>query len=145
MGANLRSFFAVVDGFLLFLALEGAFYAVALLALHHSFDTPTVPYLASNLIWTLLAALAAGYLVARIAHRSPVLHGVAMALVLLPLCLFNLNKGIGSRRTLFVVALNLLVPALCIVGAWMYRQSGRGRRQGPGSTASSQARQPSLP
>ena len=114
-----RSLFALVDGLLLFLALEGAFYAVAFLALHRSFDTPTPLYLTCNLLWTLLAAGLAGYTAARVAHRSPVLHGVLLAVPLLLLAAFNLQKGLGGQRTGFVLAINLLSPAACIFGAWL--------------------------
>lgn len=116
------------DGLLLFLALEGVFYAVALLGLNLSFDTPTAIYLACNLLWALLAALLAGYLTARIAHHAAVAHGIALAIILIPLCVFNLYKGLGSRRTPFVIALNVLAPLLCIGGAWLYSRSHRGQR-----------------
>ncbi len=121
MKSPARSLFAVVDGLLLFFALEGIFYAIAFLGLHLSFDTPTPAYLTCNLVWALLSALLAGFVTGRVAGRSPVAHGVALAVVLLPLCLFNLNKGIGNRRTPFVLAINLLAPLLCIAGAWLYQ------------------------
>jgi hypothetical protein len=134
MRSNARSAFAILDGFLLFLALEAVFYATAYLGLHLSFDTPTVPYLACNLVWALLAALAAGYTVARVARHAPVAHGIVLALPLLALGAFNIHKGLGDRRTPYVLALNLLVPVLCIVGAWLFHGRARRRRM-PGLKA----------
>ena len=119
-----RSIFAVIDGLLLFLALEGVFYAVAFLGLGKSFDTPTPAYLTINLVWGLFSALLAGYTAARVAGRSPVLHGVAVAVPLLLLGLYNLHKGLGNRNTPYVLALNLLVPVCCVLGAALYH----GRR-----------------
>ncbi len=100
-----RSLFAILDGLLLFLALEGVFYAVA------------------DLVWAVLAALLAGYTAARVAHRSPVIHGVITAIPFFLLSAFNLSKGIGDRRTPFVLAYNLLVPLAVILGSGLY--SGR--------------------
>ena len=128
MNPAARSVFAVIDGLLLFLALEGVFYAVAFLGLHRSFDTPTPFYLTCNLLWALLAALLAGITAARVAKRSSLGHGVALAIVLLPLCLFNLNKGLGDRRTPFVLAINLLVPVFCILGASLHHGATRRSR-----------------
>ena len=118
-----RSLFAILDGLLLFLALEGVFYAVAYLGLIRSFDTPTVPYLVANLVWAVLAALLAGYTAARVAHRSPVIHGVITAIPFFLLSVFNLSKGIGDRRTPFVLAYNLLVPLAVILGSGLYSGS----------------------
>jgi hypothetical protein len=122
MSPTARSIFAVIDGLLLFLALEGAFYAVAFLGLNLSFDTPTHTYLSANLVWALLSALAAGYTAARVAHRAAIQHGVALAVPFLALSLFNLNKGLGGRHTPFVVAFNTLVPLAFIWGAYLAGQ-----------------------
>ena len=119
MTQSSRSVFAVIDGLLLFLALEGVFYAIAFLGLHRSFDTPTPLYLSCNLVWGLIAAVLGGYTAAKVAHRSPVLHGIVVALPLLLLGLYNLHKGLGNRNTPFVLAFNLLVPVACVAGAWL--------------------------
>ncbi len=123
-----RSIFAVVDGLLLFLALEGVFYAIAFLGLHRSFDTPTTPYLTANLLWAVLAALLGGYTAARVAHRAPVIHGIVTAVPFVLLSLFNLYKGVGDRRTPFVLAYNILVPLAFVLGAAWYsrRRPQRG-------------------
>ncbi len=115
-----RSIFAVLDGLLLFLALEGVFYAIAFLGLHRSFDTPTVPYLTANLLWAVLAALLGGYTAGRVAHRAPVIHGIITAIPFVLLSLFNLYKGVGDRRTPFVLAYNTLVPLAFLLGAFLY-------------------------
>lgn len=122
-----RSVFAVVDGLLLFLALEGVFSAISVLGLGASFDTPTPLFLTSYLVWALVAATAGGFVAGKVAHRRPVAHGLAMAVVLLPLVIFNLHKGLGGRRDAFVAALNLLTPVACIVGAAFNRTAVRRR------------------
>jgi peptidoglycan/LPS O-acetylase OafA/YrhL len=121
LSPTVRSIFAIVDGLLLFLALEGVFYAIAFLGLNRSFDTPTIPYLTANLVWAVLAALLAGYTAARVAHRSPLAHGVITSIPFFLLGAFNLFKGIGDRRTPFVLAYNTLVPLAVIVGALLLR------------------------
>lgn len=115
----LRSVFAVVDGLLMFVAVDALFYLVAYLGLHRSFDTPTVPYLTSNLIWAIVSALVGGYTAGWVAKRAPVLHGLIAALPLIAIAAFNLNKGVGSRRTPFVLAFNVLVPLAMIAGAYL--------------------------
>lgn len=120
MSPATRSIFALFDGLLLFLALEGIFYAVAFLGLNLSFDTPTRPYLLSNLTWAVLSALLAGYIAARVAKRSPMAHGIVLALPFVALAIYNLNKGVGGRRTWFVLAYNTLVPLAVLVGAFLY-------------------------
>ncbi len=115
-----RSVFAVVDGLLLFLALEGVFYAIAFLGLNRSFDTPTPGYLSCNLLWAMLAALAGGYTAAKVARRAFLAHGIAVAMPLLLLGLFNLHKGFGNRNTPYVLGMNLLVPLFCVAGAALF-------------------------
>ncbi len=119
MSPTARSVFAVIDGLLLFFALEGAFYAVAFLGLHRSFDTPTHLYLSCNLLWALVSALVAGYATGRVARRHAVAHGVGLAVPFLVLSVFNLNKGIGGRHTLYVIGINLLVPIGFVVGSFL--------------------------
>ena len=114
-----RSILAIVDGLLLFLAVDAIFYAVAFLGLHRSFDTPTVPYLTANLLWAVLAALLGGYTAARVARRAPVIHGILTAVPFVLLSIFNLYKGIGDRRTPFVLGYNTLVPFGFIVGSYL--------------------------
>ncbi len=122
-----RSVFAVIDGLLLFLALEGVFYAVAYLGLNRSFDTPTPLYLSSNLLWALLAALAGGYTAAKVARRAFLAHGAGVAAPLLLLGLSNLHKGLGNRNTPYVLGINLLVPLFCVAGAALFAQRFRPR------------------
>lgn len=125
MSPTFRSVFSVIDGLLLFLALEGVFSAVSVLGLNRSFDTPTPLFLTSYLVWALLAAGAGGYLAGKVARRSPIAHGIALAVVLLPLVLFNLHKGAGNQRDVFVFTLNLLTPVACIVGSALNRGTRR--------------------
>jgi hypothetical protein len=120
MSPTTRSIFALIDGLLLFLALEGIFYAIAFLGLNLSFDTPTRGYLLSNLTWAVLSALVAGYTAARVARRSPMTHGLVLAVPFVAVALYNLNKGVGGRRTLFVLSYNTLVPLAVLAGAFLY-------------------------
>lgn len=119
MNSTARSVFAVFDGLLMFLALEGVFYAIAFLGLNKSFDTPTPAYLICNLAWGLVAAVLGGFTAGRVARRSPVLHAFAVAVPLLVLGAYNLHKGVGNRNTPYVLAFNLLVPLCCILGGFL--------------------------
>ena len=120
LSPTVRSIFAVLDGLLLFLAVDAVFYLVAFLGLKRSFDTPTIPYLTANLLWTVAAALLGGYTAARVAHRNPVLHGLLTAIPFVLLSAFNLHKGLGGQRTPFVLAYNTLVPLSFVVGAFLF-------------------------
>jgi hypothetical protein len=128
-----RSVFAVIDGLLLFFALEGVFFAVAFLGLHRSFDTDTVPYLACVLVWAIAAALLSGFVAGRVAGHSPTAHGVALAVPFLLLSLWNLNKGLGNRHTPFVVSINLFVPLALIWGSHLAERGRRRRAVTPGA------------
>ena len=121
MNPAARSVFAVVDGLLLFVALEGVFSAISVLGLGRSFDTPTPLFLTSYLVWALLAGVAGGFIAGKVAHRKPVAHGIAMAVILLPLVFFNLHKGLNA----FVLGLNVLTPLACVVGSSLNRLAGR--------------------
>lgn len=125
MNPATRSVFAVIDGLLLFLALEGVFSAISVLGLGRSFDTPTAGFLTSYLIWALLSAVAGGFVAGRVAHRNPVTHGIILAALLLPLIIFNLHKGLGNQRDAFVYALNLLTPVAIIAGSALNTRSAR--------------------
>lgn len=129
MSPAARSAFAVIDGLLLYVALRAAFYAVAFLGLNYSFDTPTAAYLGANLAWALLSATLAGYTAARVAHRKPIAHGLAVAVPFLLLIPFNLYKGLGGRHTPFVVSFNLLVPVAILLGAWFFSLRRTTRRR----------------
>ena len=122
MSPAFRSLFAVVDGLLLFFALEGVFSAISVLGLGRSFDTPTPLFLSCYLVWALLAAAAGGYVAGRVARRKPIAHGLAIAVFLLPLVVLNLHKGLGNQRQTFVYALNLLTPVACIAGSALNRR-----------------------
>lgn len=125
MSPATRSIFAVVDGLLLFLALEGVFSAISVLGLGRSFDTPTAGFLTSYLLWALLSAIAGGFVAGRVAHRNPVTHGLILAVLLLPLIVFNLHKGLGNQRDPFVYALNLLTPVAIVAGSAFNRRVPR--------------------
>ncbi len=125
MSPAFRSVFAVVDGLLLFLALEGLFSAISVLGLGASFDTPTPFFLTGYLVWALVAAAFGGLVSGRVAHRKPVGHGIALAVLLLPLVFFNLHRGLGGHRDAFVLGLNLLTPVACVAGAALNRRTLR--------------------
>ncbi len=82
-----------------------------------NFDQPTNGYLVVALAYTLLAALAGGYVAARIAHSAPVAHGVGLAILMLPLMILNVKKGFGGQETWFVVVRSFATPAFAIAGA----------------------------
>ena len=134
MSRTSRSVFAAIDGLLLFLALEGVFYAVAFLGLNKSFDTPTPAYLACNLSWGLIAAVLGGYTTGKVARRSPWVHGVIAAIPLLLLGLYNLHKGLGNRNTPYVLAFNLLVPLAFVLGAGLFSGAQGRSRNTPDQT-----------
>ena len=103
-----------------------------------SIEKTTRLYLSSNLIWALLSALVAGFVTARVARRSPVAHGVALAVPFLLLSLYNLNKGLGGRHTFFVVAFNLFVPLAFIWGAYLAGQRRPATSSNPAVTRPSE-------
>ncbi|HLI77651.1 MAG TPA: hypothetical protein VKV02_11940 [Acidobacteriaceae bacterium] len=129
MSPAARSTFAVLDGLLLFLALEGVFYAIAFLVLQRSFDTPTPLYLACNFLWAVIAGGLGGYTAGWVARRSPVAHGLAVAFPLILLGIFNLHKGLGGNHTTYVLLLNSFVPVFAVWGSFLAgKLQGSNRR-----------------
>lgn len=113
----LRSVFSIVVGFAVFYALQGACSYAALHVLQRNFDTPTAGYLVSNLLYTFVSAVIGGYVAARIAHRSPVAHGLALAILMALLSIQSIIKGFGSQETWFVLARAAGAPLFAVVGA----------------------------
>lgn len=113
----LRSVLSVLTGFIVFYAFQGVCTYLCSHVLQMNFDTPTRGYLFANIAYTLLAALLGGYVAARIAPRAPFVHGLATALLMLPLAILNLNKGFGSQETLTVVIRSIGTPLFAILGA----------------------------
>ncbi len=113
----LRSVLSVLTGFVVFYALQGGCTYLSSHVLQMNFDTPTRGYLLANIAYTLLAALIGGYVAARVAPRAPFVHGLVTALLMLPLAILNLNKGLGSQETLTVVIRSVGTPIFAILGA----------------------------
>ena len=122
----LRSILSVVVGFVVFYALQGFCSMAASRIFDRNFDVPTTGYLLVALTYTSLAALIGGYITARVAPSAPVLHGVAMALLMLPLMALNLKKGLGGQETWFVIARSIVTPVFAVIGAVL--DAGRHRR-----------------
>ena len=72
-------------------------------------------------MYTFLAAIAGGYTAATLGGRNPVSHGVGLAMVMFGLDEINLTKSAGSAHTGYVVLLNIGVPLLAILGAYLRR------------------------
>ena len=126
MPSWLRSVVSVVAGFVVFYALQGACSWAASRLFDRNFDVPTSGYLLVALAYTFLSALIGGYVTARLAPGAPLLHGIAMAVLMLPLMAMNLKKGYGGQETWFVLVRSAVTPLFAVAGAAL--DSARHRR-----------------
>ena len=126
MPSWLRSILSVVIGFVVFYALQGACSLAAAKLFDRNFDVPTTGYLLVALTYTFLSALIGGYVAARLAPTNPLLHGIALAVLMLPLMALNFKKGFGGQETWFVLARSAVTPLFAIAGAAL--DSSRHRR-----------------
>ncbi|MEO5820412.1 MAG: hypothetical protein ABIT71_07875 [Vicinamibacteraceae bacterium] len=116
----LRSIGAVIAGYLLFAMPAFAFFQVSGQAPHQ--EAPLVVMLASMVVGVVAAGLG-GYAAAALAGRSPLAHGIAVALVIAAGATASLVSAVG-HGTIWsqLAALLLMVPSAAIGGAFRARQ-----------------------
>ena len=115
--AILRSILAVFSGFLTMAVAVMLLTPLAVKLMHQKVGAPTSGYLAVNVAYSLLAAVAGGFVTARIALSHPLLHGVLLAAFMCAMGALSYVRNRGMQPLWYQVLLFFVPPLCAIAGA----------------------------
>ena len=122
----LRSVLAVVAGFAAAFVIVVIVTLAAAAALGLTEGSVTPLYLMLNLLGSALAAIAGGYVAARLAPSAPMQHGIALAIVMLLLSLSAVfSEPQPGQPGWYPVTIAIVGLVLTPVGSWMYARGER--------------------
>lgn len=153
MGSLARTFIAVISGFLAMtlLVIAGTVAATALLVPGglHAVQGQAAPahlppaYLAANLAISLAAAVAGGWLAARLAATAPLAHAAALAGVVLVMSVGSMPAAHPGQPAWYGWAIAVVGAAGALAGGWLRLRAATTRARAPRSPAA--AARPSRP
>jgi len=76
-------------------------------------------YLTANLLCSAIAALVGGGLTARIAGHDPLIHGGALAMLMVLMSWASMKQAEGKQPRWYQLTLMTAMPVLALVGAWI--------------------------
>lgn len=76
-------------------------------------------YLATNLVCSAIAALLGGALTARIAGHDPLIHGGALAMLMVLMSYASMKQAEGRQPRWYQLTLMTVMPAIALLGAWV--------------------------
>ena len=123
----LRSAMAIVGGYLVMVMVVGlCTYALMLLTPSWFPGTapPPGPYLAVNIAYSVVAALAGGYVAAWIAPRRPVKHALLLAVFALVMAIASAVLQGDRQPRWYQVVLAVCMPMVIALGGWARAHSG---------------------
>lgn len=82
-------------------------------------DALSAAYLAGNLVCSAIAALAGGWLAASLAPGRPLMHGVALAVLMVITTLFSMGQSSARQPSWYPVTLAIAMPLIACGGAWI--------------------------
>jgi hypothetical protein len=128
MPAALRSVLAVVAGYVVtaVIVMAGTFAAMAAFGLTMT-SVPTPPYLAANLAVSFLAAVAGGWVCARIAPARALAHGALLAALFLAMSLLPTGAAANGQPGWYVPVIAAIGVTGVISGA-LLQHLGAARR-----------------
>ena len=126
MAPWLRSTLAVLAGFVVYVAIAalGGWLCSRFLDVHA--DRPNITYFATSTAYYFVAAIAGGYLAAVLGRRNPVSHGVGLAMLIFGVNVINLVTKFDSVHRMYVLLINIGVPLMAILGAFLRRGHTEG-------------------
>jgi hypothetical protein len=122
MPQPLRSTLAVLVGFVAMMFIVIVCTVACVKAFHLQSGHPTPLYLAINVAYSLAAAFLGGWICARMAGRSPVIHGAVLAAIMLVLGAFSYQGYKGSQPVWYQLFVILVPPLVAVAGAAMLRK-----------------------
>jgi len=124
MPRPLRSVLAIVAGFAAMVVIVIVCTLLSVKLMHLTTGHPTPFYLVLNVLYSLAAAVAGGWVAARVAGYRPLAHGVALALLIFALSALSLLHPAPSQPFLYQVFLTLVPPLAAVGGAALARDNG---------------------
>jgi putative membrane protein (TIGR04086 family) len=117
MPQPLRSLVAVLAGFLSMAVIVIALTLLCVKFIHLNSGHPTPLYLTLNVLYCLAAALLGGLITAKIARRSPLAHGLALALLMFVLGVLSYTTHPPGQPLWYQIFLTIAPPLAAIAGA----------------------------
>ena len=121
----LRSILAIIAGFIAISFVVGVLTVLTMVSLHIQPAHPTLAYLAVNVLYSLLAAVAGGLITGLIAPHHPLQHGYVLAGIMLLMGLISYLRFHGAQPAWYQILLVLAPPACAIAGAALCARSAR--------------------
>ena len=115
----LRSFFAVVFGYIVMIVVVIPLTLIAVKAFGVHSGHPTPGYLVYNIASTFVAAFAGGWVAGRIAPSRPVVHGIVLAVLVVFMAWLSYRRYTGLQPLWYQEMLIVAPAALAILGAWV--------------------------
>ena len=122
MPKPLRSLFAVIAGFVVMATFVIVLTLIFVASLHVQSGHPTPLYLMLNIVYSAGAAIAGGWVAARVAGYRPIAHGVALALLMFLSSLAALRHPAPGQSIAYQVALAILMPLAAVAGSSLLRR-----------------------
>jgi hypothetical protein len=124
MPRPLRSVLAILAGFAVMFVIVIACTLLSVALMHLKTGHPTPGYLVLNVVYSLAAAVAGGWVAARVAGYRPITHGVALAALMFVQSALFLLQPAPSQPFLYQVFLTIVPPLAAIGGAALARARG---------------------
>lgn len=124
MPQPIRSILAVIAGYLTMAAVVVVLTMLCVVIFHLQSGHPTPVYLALNMAYSVAAAALGGWVTALIAKRSPIAHGVALAVLILVLSALQLLHPAPGQSLIYLGFLTIAPPIGAVAGAAFYGRSG---------------------
>jgi peptidoglycan/LPS O-acetylase OafA/YrhL len=118
----LRSTLAIIGGYLAMVAVVGlCTYGLMLLtpSWFPGAAPPAGPFLAVNIAYSVIAALAGGYVAAWIAPQRPVKHAVMLAVFALVMSIVSAVLQGDRQPRWYQVLLAVCMPMVIVLGGWV--------------------------
>ena len=122
MPQGVRSVLAVIAGYFAMMIVVIVLTIVSMKAFHLQSGHPTPVYLTLNILYSIAAALLGGCVTAKIARRSPIVHGVALALIMLALSLVTFSTSAGGQPLGYRIFVVIALPLAAVAGSALTRQ-----------------------
>jgi hypothetical protein len=123
MPQPIRSILAVIAGYVAMAVVVVILTLLCVAIFHLQSGHPTPVYLALNMAYSLAAAALGGWVAARIAGRSPVAHGVALAVLILALGALQFLHPAPGQSFAYLTFLTIAPPLAAVAGAAFYGRS----------------------
>ncbi len=123
MPSLLRSFAAVIVGFMVMMLTVIALTLVLVKTMGQQSGHPTPGYLVANVVYSLLAAAVGGFVTAAIAASRPVRHAVALGGVIFAMSVLSYQHYKGQQPIWYQCMMMVLPAVGAVAGAVVYARN----------------------